>query len=266
MTTTTVKQSVATGTQSVERALSVLSCFSQERPQLRISELVEMTRLGQSTVSRLVGAMLALGFLALDDRSGLYTVGPQVVNLAAIALNQSAVHQNGRQITQSLAFEVGLGANLAERHGAQLFYLCHFEGSDAPRSATMIGRGGPLHATGLGKSLISELDGDALERLLGPGPYQRYTANTLTTRDDLLHDLDKVRTRGYATELEELALGRACVAAPIRDRSGEVVAALSISGPKSAINLSERLDELAMRVIEKADLISSGLGYTAALS
>jgi DNA-binding IclR family transcriptional regulator len=253
----------ATGTQSVERALSVLSCFSQERPQLRISELVELTGLGQSTVSRLVGAMLGLGFLSLDERSGLYTAGPQIVTLAAVALNQSSVHQAGRQIAQSLAAELGLGVNLAERRGSNLFYLAHFEGADAPRSATMIGRGGPLHATGLGKALISDLDKDAVADLIGPGPYPGYTVNTITTLGDLVSDLEKVRTRGYAVELEELALRRACVAAPIRDRSGAIVAALSISGPMSAIRLPERAEVLAMRAIERADQISSDLGFIA---
>ncbi|MDF1478154.1 IclR family transcriptional regulator [Leifsonia sp. H3M29-4] len=253
----------ATGTQSVERALSVLSCFTQERPQLRISELVELTGLGQSTVSRLVGAMLGLGFLSLDERSGLYTAGPQVVTLAAVALNQSPVHQAGRQLAQSLAAELGLGVNLAERRGTNLFYLAHFEGADAPRSATMIGRGGPLHATGLGKALLSDLSREEVAEQLGPGPFPQYTGNTLTTLDELVADLDSVRSRGYAVELEELALRRACVAAPIRDRSGAIVAALSISGPMSAIRLPERTEALAVRAIERADQISSDLGFHA---
>lgn len=253
----------ATGTQSVERALALLSCFTQEHPQLRVSELVELTGLGQSTVSRLVGAMLGLGFLALDERSGLYTAGPQVVTLAAVALNQSAVHQAGRQSAQALAAELGLGVNLAERRGANLFYLAHFEGADAPRSATMIGRGGPLHATGLGKALLSDMSRDSVADILGPGPFARYTSNTLTTLDDVMADLELVRSRGFAVELEELALRRACVAAPVRDRSGAIVAALSISGPMSAIRLPERTDELAVRAIERADQISSDLGYTA---
>lgn len=262
MASVAVKE-VGTGTQSVERALTVLSSFSQERPQLRISELVELTGLGQSTVSRLVGAMLALGFLSVDERSGLYTTGPQVVTLAAVALNQSHVHQAGRQIAQSLACELGLGVNLAERRGPSLFYLAHFEGKDAPRSATMIGRGGPLHATGLGKALISDMSRDDVAALLGGSALPAYTVNTVTTLDDLMSELAQVRTRGYAVESEELALRRACVAAPIRDRSGSIVAALSISGPMSAIHLPERTETLAMRAIERADQISSDLGFHA---
>ncbi|WP_205856046.1 helix-turn-helix domain-containing protein, partial [Phytoactinopolyspora endophytica] len=123
----------AGGTQSVERALSLLKAFTETEPERRVSELVELTELGQSTVSRLVGALETLGFLARDDRSGLYRLGPEIVSLAGIALNESAVHAQSRQIAQNLAADLGLGGNVAERHGSAAFYLCNFEGRLAPR-------------------------------------------------------------------------------------------------------------------------------------
>ncbi|MCG5219151.1 IclR family transcriptional regulator [Streptosporangium sp. KLBMP 9127] len=255
----------AGGTQSVERALSLLSAFTEEHPERRVSELVATTGLGQSTVSRLLGALVSLGYLAHDEHSGLYSVGPRVITLAGIGLNRTPVHQQSRQLAQNLAGTLGLGANVAERHGHSLFYLCNFEGSGAPRPATLIGRGGPLHATAMGKALISELPRPEIEELLG-GAYARYTPHTITSLDDLTTALDEVRQRGYATEFEELAFGRACLAAPIRDRTGRIVAALSASGPLSAMNLAHRQTELAMTVIEYADQISSGLGYHATMT
>jgi len=254
----------AGGTQSVERALSLLSAFTEEHPERRISELVAETGLGQSTVSRLVGALVNLGFLVHDDRSGLYGIGPRVVTLAGIGLNRSAIHQQSRQLAQNLAASLGLGVNVAERHEASLFYLCHFEGVNAARPSTLIGRGGPLHATALGKALISELPEDEIIELIGT-EYPRYTPHTITALDGLRAALDEVRQRGYATELEELAFGRTCLAAPIRDRSGRIVAALSVSGPLSAMNLPDRQDELSMTVIEHADQVSSSLGYHASV-
>src|SRR5262245_22634697 len=138
---------VGGGTQSVERALSLLSAFTQEHPERRVSELVQLTGLGQSTVSRLVGTLEALGFVTHDPHSGLYRIGPTVVSLAGIALNQTAAHRQSRQIAQDLASELGLGANVAERQHNEMFYLCNFEGKLAPRSFTLVGRRGPLHAT-----------------------------------------------------------------------------------------------------------------------
>ncbi|TDE15068.1 IclR family transcriptional regulator [Jiangella asiatica] len=255
----------AGGTQSVERALSLLSAFTEEHPERRISELVAETGLGQSTVSRLVGALVNLGYLTHHGRSGLYGVGPRVITLAGIGLNQSPVHQQSRQLAQNLAASLGLGVNVAERHDTGLFYLCHFEGANAPRPSTLIGRGGPLHATAMGKALISELTADEVSALIGT-EYARYTPHTITSFPELTAALRDVRERGYATEQEELAFGRACIAAPIRDRSGRIVAALSVSGPLSAMNLPARQNELAMIAIEHADQVSSNLGYHAALA
>jgi DNA-binding IclR family transcriptional regulator len=256
---------VGSGTQSVERALSLLSEFTEAHPQRRVSELVEATGLGQSTVSRLVGALVALGFLSYDQRSGMYGIGPRVITLAGIALNEMPVHQQARQVAQNLAAELDLGANVAERHGAELFYLCHFEGRSAGRSSTLVGRGGPLHATAMGKALLSELPVKERKSLLGD-QLARYTPHTITKPADLEATLRLVRDHGYATEVEELAFGRACLAAPIRDRTGTIVAALSVSGPLSAMNLPEREQLLATKVIELADQISSGLGHHAAVA
>lgn len=249
------------GTQSIERALSLLDTFTAEHPERRVSELVASTGLGQSTVSRLVGALESLGFLAHDPRSGMYRIGPRVVSLSSLALNQSPVFGQARQVAQNLAADLGLGANVAERDGTRLFYLCHFEGRLAPRAFTMVGQGGPLHATGLGKALLSDLPEAEVETLVGR-TFPTYTPKTISKLPDLLDALAEVRSRGYATEVEELAFGRACVAAPLRDRSGRVVAALSVSGPLSALDLAARQAELATRVIEHADQISTALGYS----
>lgn len=264
MPRTPVRES-AGGTQSVERAMSLLSAFTEEHPQRRISELVTVTGLGQSTVSRLVGALVNLGFLVHDERSGLYGIGPRVVTLAGIGLNQSAVHQHSRQIAQNLAAALGVGVNVAERHESNLFYLCHFEGVNAPRPSTLIGHRSPLHATALGKAMMSEFSADEVRELIGT-EYARYTPHTITTFEVLTSTLGEVRQRGYATEVEELAFGRACLAAPIRNRSGKIIAALSVSGPLSAMNLGERQHELGMTVIEHADQISSSLGYHATIT
>lgn len=248
------------GTQSVERALSLLTTFSDRYSAKRISELVTDTGLGQSTVSRLVGTLTALGFLAHDERTGLYTLGHENLRLANIALNFSPVHQRARQIAQELAQETELGTNVAELDGNRFLYLLNFEGRRAPRPATLVGRTGSLHSTALGKSLISGMTDDEVRTVVGP-ELSRYTQHTITDFDDLLADLNRVRLLGYAVEREEVALGRACVAAPIRGREGTVVAALSISGPLAAMQIDTEEDRLAELVIHWAGEISSELGY-----
>lgn len=246
--------------QSVERAVVVLRAFVYGRPELRVSDIARITSLGQSTVSRMLATLESLGLVERDPGSGLYRLGLDHLTFAAVALNNHPVHREGRQVAQELACRLGLGANIAVRDGSTLFYLCNFEGRLAPKSFALAGQRNPLHATGIGKCLLLDLDPVQRRELLGD-ELAAYTPRTLVTFDDLDAQVDLVRARGYATEVEELSLGRACIAAPIRDAQGGIVAALSVSGPLSAIDLADREPELAGLVIEAADSIATGLGY-----
>ncbi|MFF6983804.1 IclR family transcriptional regulator [Streptomyces sp. NPDC008343] len=250
------------GTQAVERAMALLACFTDERNELRISELCAQTGLGQSTVSRMISSLDRMGFVVQDARTGLYRLGPTGVTLGSVALNSSPIFRAARQITQNLAHAAQLGVNLAEFRDDHLFYLCNFEGVKAPKTFTMAGRTAPLHATGMGKTLLSAQSPEYIRAYYAKGLGVAYTPRTITEPSSMESALAEIRSRGYATEIEELAFGRACVAASIRDRSGEVVAALSVSGPLSEIDLPGRQQELALMVIEAADEVSVALGYS----
>ncbi|WP_155370795.1 IclR family transcriptional regulator [Catellatospora vulcania] len=247
------------GNQSVERALGVLRVFTAGRAELRVSDVASAVGLTLSTASRLLATLEAAGFVDRDPVSGLYRLGLDMVSFGGAVLNSHPVHREARQVAQNLAAELGLGANVAIRRGDELFYLLNFEGRQAPRPFTLAGQRNPLHSTGLGKALLSGLSPTERRVLLEDLP--GYTPRTLTTHEALDEAIAQAVARGYASEIEELALGRACVAAPIRDASGAVVAALSVSGPLSAIDLQNREAALASAVIEAADSISMGLGY-----
>ncbi|WP_433217685.1 IclR family transcriptional regulator [Dactylosporangium sp. CS-047395] len=249
------------GNQSVERALSILRVFTVGRSELRVSDIAKLVDLGLSTTSRLLATLEMAGFVDRDPISGLYRMGLDIVSLGGAVLNLHPVHREGRQIAQNLAAEVGLGVNVAIRREGHLFYLLNFEGRQAPRSFTLAGQHNPLHATGLGKALLSGMDHEERMQVLRPVLQRGYTPRTITDPDELDAEIRRSRARGYFTEVEELALGRACLAVPIRDVSGDVVAALSVSGPLSAIDLPNREADLARAAIEAADSISIGLGY-----
>lgn len=254
-----------TGTnQSVERAAQLLRALADAgEVKLRASDLATETGLGLSTVTRSLATLEALDLVERDPVTSLYRLGPLALRLGGAAANQSPVHREARQVAQNLAARLGLGVNVARRHHRRLVYLVNAEGQHAPRSFTLLGQTNPLHATGLGKCLLLALTPAQRHELFPEGELTAFTARTLTTHEALEADLAKVLCRGYATEIEELALGRACVAAPIRDRDGEVVAAVSVSGSLSALDLSNRTEQLGQIVIETADTISTALGYTA---
>lgn len=250
--------------QSASKLAAVLRAFTVGQSEMRVGDLAEACGLSQSAASRLLSSMAAEGLLARSD-SGMYRLGPQILVLGGAALNSSKVFRAARQIAQDLASETGLGVNLAVRHGSRIQYLANFEGRLAPRSSSHLGMLNPLHATGLGKSLLAGLADDQIKEILD-GRLVRYTEHTITSMSDLLKVVAEVRRRGYSKEIEELALSRGCVAAPIRDLTGSVVAAMSMSGPLSAVALAAREGTLAQMVMEAADHVSVGLGYRPAIA
>lgn len=244
--------------QSVEKALTLLECFQDGRAR-RVGELAEDTGIGQSTVSRLLATLESAGIVERDPSSSLYFLGSELLTLAGVAINRQPVHRAARMIAQQLAARLELGVNVAILRGAELVYLCNFEGRLSPKSHTLMGERVPLHATSIGKAVLSGMspaERDAITPRL-----RAYTTETITNRRDLVRELSLAAREGYATEIEEFVLGRASVAAPIRDRNGVVVAAISISGPRTVVDLDTRRGELGRIAVEAADRISTGLGF-----
>ena len=248
-------------TQSVTRALGILSCFSDEQPELRVIDFAKQLNLTQSNVSRLLTTMVSLGYVEKDEFSGFYRLGHQIITLGGIALNNSEIRKQALSELHDLERRLGLGANLAILQSQQMFYLAHVDSHKSPRMYTLLGRSNPLYNTGIGKVLLAHVAPEDASQLLNRIELASYTDKTITNRDVLLAELEKIRNRGYATEIEELALGRACIAAPIRGRGGKVIAGISLSGPLSDIRIHEREQELSSILIEVADRISVKLGF-----
>lgn len=242
--------------QSVEKAMTVLETFADGHPR-RVGDVAGAAGISQSTASRLLATLETAGLVERDPISSMYFLGTELLTLAGIAINQNPVHRVGRQIAQNLASELGLGVNIAILRGSELVYLCNFEGRMSPKSHTLMGQRVPIHATSIGKSTLIALSAPARRSLT----LTAYTEATVTDPAALERETALVARRGYATEVEEFVLGRASVAAPIFDQVGRIVAAISLSGPRTTIDLETREAELARIVIETADRISSGLGY-----
>ena len=225
----------------------MLELFSEERPWLRVGDVAGRLGVSDSTASRLLARLEARGYVERHPASGLFALGPRILTMAGVAMNHSDLRRAGLEEMHRLVHTLGLGANLAVLRDGGVFYLGNLDGRHAPRYYTLLGRRYPLHATALGKVLLAWRDA-AEGRVLRacwtrpgrPGPLQRYTPSTVADLPGLLARLEGVRTRGYATEVEELAMGRACVAAPIRgpprggDRRAERLRLGADHGPPGA--------------------------------
>ena len=266
---------------SADRALAALDLFTDRQPELRVGDVAHRLRVSESTASRLLALLEARGYVERDASNSLYALGAQPLTLAGVAMNRSALRRSALEEMTRLVTTLGLGVNLAVLHRGAVFYLGNLDGRHAPRYYTLLGRHYPAHATALGKVLLAwrpPAEVDAVlaghagfaaayqdERLAPaaapPGQLRRYTATTIGTVAAFRACLTGVRRRGYATEREELAMGRACVAAPIRGREGAVIAGLSVSGPQRVVDLATRERELAAAAVDAAMRVSERLGF-----
>ncbi|WP_313545132.1 IclR family transcriptional regulator [Leifsonia aquatica] len=250
--------------QGIGRAAAALTAIGDSTSEtVRASDVARAIGLGASTTARLLASLEELGYVRRDPATGFYSIGTAILELASHGLNQNAVHRESRAAAQELAQRIGLSVNVGVRDGASVVYLCHFEGTLAPKSHTMIGMRQPLHASALGKCLLLDLTLDERRAQLGDD-LPAYTANTITDHEALAADLAAAGIRGYCVEDQELALGRSGLAAPIRDATGDVVAAISVSGRVSVMRERDR-SALVEQLIETADRISVGLGLITAV-
>jgi DNA-binding IclR family transcriptional regulator len=265
--------------QSADRVLAVLQLFTDERPDLRVGEVAQGLGVSESTASRLLALLETRGYVGRDPSTGMYALGAQVLTQAGVAMNRSTLRRAGLEEMARLVNSLGLGTNLAVLHRGAVFYLGNLDGRHAPRYYTLLGRHYPVHATALGKVLLAWHEASEVDTILAghagfaaaylsqrkavpqPGELRRYTASTIGTTDAFHACLALVRRQGYSTEREELAMGRACVAAPIRGRHGAVIAGLSISGPERIVDLPGREGELAAAAVDAAMRISERLGF-----
>ena len=246
--------------QALDRAAAILNCFEAGRPELNVRDVAERTGLHKSTTHRILMALQYNGLVEQDAATGRYHLGLQLVKLGEHAVQRLDVRLVARPFLEALARETREIAHLAVMDGEQVVTLDRVDVPAAIGSPMLPGRLFPAYATSLGKAMLAGLEDVDVRRLLGRGTLKRHTPKTLATVDALLDDLKTVRRRGYATTDEELAVGLCSVGAAIRDHSGAVVAAVSVSGPSARIRAAT-FSALGERVKAAAAAASGRLGF-----
>lgn len=260
-TTETVAAKPAPGrSQTVERAGLILACFSAEEPHLTLAELAGKLGLNQSTVYRYVASLQAAGILERDPRRGGYRLGPRVIELSNIALNQNEVRKHALDEMDRLRDELNLLVSVGVLFEGDVLHIAHSVPAHWPRWYTTVGRRAVAHCTSLGKVLLAARPWPEVEELIARHGWRPYTRNSIVDFARLEQELALVREQDYAVDCEERNLGTVCLGAPIRDYSGEVVAALSVSGKVDRMSPEFRAQALPS-VREAADRISFQLGH-----
>lgn len=260
LATRTVRRASSAKSQTVERAGLILACFSETEPHLTLTDLAGKLRLNPSTAYRYIASLQHAGLLERDPRQGGYRLGLRVIELAGIALNQIEVRKHALDELDRLRDETRLLANLGVLIEGDVLHLAQSPTRDVPRMYTVIGRRAVAHCTALGKVLLAHRPWEEVRDVIRRHGWRPYTPHSIQSFDRLKTELARVQEQGYALDRNERRVGAACVAVPIRDRSGRVVAALSVSGAADTLP-DEVLHRLLPRVLEAANQISLRLGY-----
>ncbi|MEU2620723.1 IclR family transcriptional regulator [Streptomyces sp. NPDC007157] len=247
------------GVQSVDRAISVLEILAQ-RGEAGVSEVAAEIEVHKSTAFRLLGALEARGLVEQAGERGKYALGFGIVRLAGAVTGRIDVTQQGRQVCERLAEEIGETVNIAVMQEHYAINLYQVRGTAAVTAHNWVGQLTPLHATSSGKIMLAHLPAKERAALISDGGLKKLTPHTIATKAKLEKNLAEARERGYAWTLEELEIGLHAVAAPIRDREGKVIASISASGPSYRFT-EERMHELAPVLVKGAHEISHRMGY-----
>jgi DNA-binding IclR family transcriptional regulator len=249
----------AGGVQSVDRAISVLEILAQ-RGEAGVSEVAAEIDVHKSTAFRLLGALEARGLVEQAGDRGKYRLGFGIVRLAGAVTGRIDITQQGRPVCEELAERIGETVNIAVLQEHYAVNLYQVRGPGAVTAQNWVGQLTPLHATSSGKVLLAHVSAGQRAALIAEAGLKKVTPHTITAKTKLEKDLAEARERGYAWALEELEIGLHAMAAPIRNREGDVIAAVSASGPSYRFT-EERLHELAPVLVKGAEEISHRMGH-----
>lgn len=250
-----------TTVRSIERALRLLQAFSAQRPELTLSELSRELGLSVSTVHRLLGTLKAYRFIEQDEAAGAYRLGLALLELGSVVQKGLDLFQRSEVPLRQLARQTGETAYLCVVDGDEALCLDRVEGQHQVRVLVLdVGGRLPLNCGAAPRALLASLPDSDIRRLIDGGHLRQLTPCSLIQPTDVWADVRLTRERGYVFTVEDVIEGVAAVGAPIRDRSGGVVGALSIAGILPHFD-EARLPDMVAAVQQQARTISRSLGW-----
>jgi IclR family transcriptional regulator, KDG regulon repressor len=245
---------------SLVKSLQLLKLFTSEKAVWRIEDMARELGYHKSSIQRIVDTLEAENFLVRTiPEKRIYRLGPQILFLGNAAEFNLDIKSVARPIMAQLVDRVHETAYLCIVDQYQCLYIEKVECSQPIRMMHSLGRRNPMHCTGVGKALFIGMTNKEIDRVITERGLKRYTQSTITTRDQLLQEIECARKEGVAYDNEELDMGVKCIAAPIFDRAGRVAASISISGPVHRF-IPEVIPHMAAEVKKAAREISTALG------
>jgi IclR family KDG regulon transcriptional repressor len=249
---------------SVANAIRLIKAFSEDEFEMGISALAARLGLAKSTVHRLATTLVESGILEQNRDTGKYRPGLALFELGTMVRRKMDTYTGAQVPIRTLADETGETVQLAILDHLSVLYIRIRESRLAVRMSSGLGSRSPAHCTGVGKALMAYQPAGIVQRIIDNG-LKRYTASTITDAEALRAELATIRQKGYAIDNEEIEVGLRCIAAPIRDHSGQVAAAISVAAPVQRMT-KRNVQATIPSVVAAAEAISRRLGYLPSLS
>ena len=248
--------------QSVDRALGILEAFTQDKPEVGVTDISKGLGLNKSTAFGLLTTLERRGYVEQNPDNGRYRLGLKILDLYFAKMAGSDIVSIAHPVLVTLSAQLGETVHLAVYDRGEVVYVDKVEADNALRIASYVGKRNPSYCTGVGKCLLAYQPAAEIDRVLAAG-LERRTPRTIVDPGILRAELASIRARSRAKDDEEFVLGLVCSAAPIHGPDGAVCAAVSVSAP-SIRSSSERFALFESAIGAAAASISSSLGYNPA--
>jgi IclR family pca regulon transcriptional regulator len=245
--------------QSLDRGITVLLAFDAEHPEPSLAELAQLTGFSRPAVRRFLITLERMGYVR-SNGAGRWSLTPRVLSIGQHYTETHALIELAQPHLLSLAERTSESASLATLDGDEVVYVARVPVRRIMSINVSVGTRVPAHATSMGRVLLAWAPPVVVDEVLTGRPLRAVTPNTLTDLGDVRAELSRVRAQGWSIVSEELEIGLLSASAPVRDRSGEVVAALASSTSVGRSDAETLRRDVVPLLVDAADRLSASLG------
>lgn len=248
--------------QSLERALTILNKLSEYPDGIQITRLSEQVGLTKGTLHRLLSTLSSMNYVVKDEETDKYKLGLQVLFLSRNLLNNSNIVTIAKPYLEKLSQEVNETVHLCIEDRGEVVYIDKIESNQTIRMYSRIGSRAPMYRTAVGKILLSDMEPDKFEEIVSNTSFIPKTPTTITSKEEFIKEIEAVKGQGYALDNAENEEVLMCIASPIYDHKGKIIASFSISGPNNRVTMDLINHTLIDKMKQYSIAISRNLGYT----
>lgn len=247
--------------QSVEKVLQIIETMAKNREPLRLQDVAMKVDMPASTTLRFLNTLMKQGYVNQDPITLRYSLTLKFMYIGSLVSSQISIRDVAHPYLVELSKKCSESVCLGIEQDMEIVYIDVIDGPDGMLKITQrIGKLAPIHSTGIGKLLLLNYDMKQLDQMIAIKGLNALTPNTITSKNELLKELETIKAQGYALDDEECELGARCISAGIKDYTGKYVAGISVSGPSTRMTM-ENIKTIKNVVIEIADKVSEQLAY-----